>query len=379
MKKASRVVVNVSEIPSSASATVGARSNSGRKNQQKRRAGTLVSAPAASSQVVRNTAPSVRSAANGNVTISHREFVTSVGPAAQDVNTFRCRRLELNPALEGTFAWLSGMARLYESYRFLNLQFEFVPSCGTTTDGSVSIGIDYDAFDDPPTDKVRFMQNAGSVRGVPWSGLTLRAQVAALNKLPQRYTRQNTLADNLDIKTYDVGSLLIATDGAAAAPKTWGDLFVSYTITLLTPQAPIWIMDPAESTAKVVGGGTFGVATPFGDHSVIDPHGKLPVSVNEAGSAFTLKRAGQYLIDLAVAGAGLHGDAVTGNNIFQTLNGLADVAVLNGGTNGAQSLANATIRANVQQVPWTAGFSLFDKAAAVTGTTLRIVPWILDV
>jgi len=51
---------------------------------------------------------------------------------------------------------------------------------------------------------------------------------------PKKFVRTAGLAANLDVKTYDAGTLFVGTiDGTAV---NWGKLWVEYDITLYTPQ-----------------------------------------------------------------------------------------------------------------------------------------------
>lgn len=372
MKKANQVNVNVSARTAPAPAPAGAARKQGRRRQTRG-----VSAPSAQSSVVRSGPPQFRMSAGSDarITVSHREFVHTVMAKANSV--FTCVKIPINPGLSACFPWLSGIARLYESYVFRRLSFEFVPSTGTSTSGSVSMALDYDAFDDPPLDKASLMSNHSAVRGVAWNGIQLTADQSNLRKFGvQRYTRQDVLAANLDIKTYDVAALFVATDGCTNAYDTgWGDIYVTYTVELMTPQNPIWLMDPVPNTALLQSGGDVSRARPLGSVPSFpgqDTH--LPLEVGNLGSTLTFPRKGQYMLELNALGTAfttswpavsvLVGDA--------TFTG-AGAGYINGSSGSAtQSFVQGTLDV---RTPTTIGIDYTAIAATLTGLVLRVLPW----
>jgi len=282
--------------------------------------------------------------------------------------------MSVQPGLSTSFPWLSGLARMYESYVFLSLTYDYVPACGSATPGSVSLALDFDAFDTAPQNKGELMQNQAAVRGVPWNPLRLTASRANLQKFGiQRFTRQDDLADNLDIKTYDVGGLFIATDNAVNPLSGWGDLFVSYTIDLITPQAPTWDKFEISTTiGKITSGAQPDPSHLFGTGAVQEPSTKLPLTVSDTGNALTLPRKGAYILDWRVQGQGLNGAVVPA---VQLLSGLAEIATLEdlhvSDTNGeGKQLWNIT-KAPVTFLP-----TMVNRATSIANLVLRVYPWV---
>jgi hypothetical protein len=163
-------------------------------------------------------------------TITHREFVGDITGTA----LFALSKHVINPGMPGLFPWLSKIAINYETYNFTKLQFHYETAVSTTTSGSILMAVDYDAGDADPLDKRQLMSYAHAVRSAAWQEDTYSCHVADLSKfVKERYVRKEE--EKGDIKTYDVGNFFIATQGTPAAEM--GELYVSYTVVLRTPQS----------------------------------------------------------------------------------------------------------------------------------------------
>jgi hypothetical protein len=113
----------------------------------------------------------------------------------------------------------------------------------------------------------------------------------------QRFVRTSALAANLDLKTYDVGNLWIASSGGAGVVA--GELYVSYEIELMTPQTAAsgsslstTVMTGASSISKTA---IFGAAPTF-------VGGLLTGSVT---NTLVFPIVGHYLVNLALTADGL--------------------------------------------------------------------------
>jgi hypothetical protein len=162
-------------------------------------------------------------------TISHREFIADITGS----ELFGLTSFEINPGLSSLFPWLSNIAVNYETFKFTKLQFHYETAVSTTTGGSILLAVDYDAADAPPVNKREMMSYASATRSAAWQESTFNCRPSDLCKfVKERYVRSKT--ENGDIKTYDVGNFFIATQGTPAAEM--GELYVSYTVQLHTPQ-----------------------------------------------------------------------------------------------------------------------------------------------
>lgn len=241
------------------------------------------SANVGSTVVTVNKPPIQRMLANGNILVRHKEFIQKVaGSVSFSINT-----VPINPGLPAQFAWLYNMANNYESYRFRKLNYIFINSKTGTFAGDVIMGIDYDASDPAPFNESELQSYWGCKTGVITRPLSYQADLLALNKIPNKFTRIGDLAANQDIKLYDSGNFFLATTDCADTSNI-GRLFVEYEIEFKTPQTNgsnilCSIVVPSGETNTAPLGTTF---TDFGTFS--------PVWVS--GTTFTVPVPGQYLV-----------------------------------------------------------------------------------
>ena len=179
------------------------------------------------------------------IQITHREFLTDIyGPAAG--NSFNVQTYNINPALSGTFPFLSQIACNYDEYTFDQLIFSYK---STTTDiGSSTTGqcgtviqcVNYNASAAPFQDKGLMMEYFGAV-----SSKVTEPALCGVECDPQQnagpsilYTRANPVIVGQDLKTYDLGTyqLAVANSPAQYANNPIGELWVDYTVTLRKPK-----------------------------------------------------------------------------------------------------------------------------------------------
>jgi len=214
------------------------KSNSKKRNRRRRRAKPIknsreVTAPVSKTYKFRNAAPNFKEGRN-HVTVTHKEYIQDI--TSNSVG-FVLNSLSINPGVGGVFPWLSSIASRFESYIFDDLHFIYEPSTSTATPGSVMMAVDFDAGDTLPANKTILMANQSSTRTAVWSKQMYTATKGNLHKFGiQRYVRTAGLSNNLDVKTYDVGSFLLATSGTPASATTLGELYVQYRVRLFTPQ-----------------------------------------------------------------------------------------------------------------------------------------------
>lgn len=193
-----------------------------------------------------NPAPSFSAGGGemGTITISHKEYVADVfGPESAGV--FQNLTYGINPALPGTFPWLSQLAANYEEYTIKQLIFtfrstvtDFVASNGQV--GTVLMATQYNANDAPFASKSEMLEYAGAasckVSQPMLSGV--ECDPAQLSGSQGKYTRSGPVPPEEDIKTYDVGTLNIATSNTPAQfnNQAIGELWVSYTVELRKPK-----------------------------------------------------------------------------------------------------------------------------------------------
>jgi len=174
-----------------------------------------------------------------------REFIATIPGSVAYANQLT---IALNPGLVASFPWLSIEAAGWESYRFNKLRFCYYTRKGSTTDGSVIMGPDYDPADAAPPDEATFTQYQDVKEFAPWMDevcVDLSAQ--QLNKIGRsKFIRSGAVPGNAVIADYDSGNFFIATTGMADTSNV-GKLWVEYDVTFETKQRQSGVVAPANT------------------------------------------------------------------------------------------------------------------------------------
>lgn len=179
--------------------------------------------------------------------VNHVEFVSDISGSIG----FVVQSLPINPGQPLLFPWLSQIAARYEKYRFRSLKFLFQTEKSSATDGTVVIAVDYDAEDELPTTKTQLLNNEDKERGAPWQKFAMSCSQHNLRNTLAKFVRPGAVPSGVDVKTYDIGNLLIGTNGMADNSSV-GELYVEYDVDLETPIL--------ESTGQSVNHGLFSIA-----------------------------------------------------------------------------------------------------------------------
>lgn len=190
-----------------------------------------VFAPVAQGKVETMSKPQTKNLPNGDILVTHREFIQDVSGSTG----FVVEPLPLNPGLSRVFPWLSQIANNYESYLFERLVFGYETQSGTSVPGSVILTVDYDPSDDQPVSKTQALAYRNAVRSPTWSGSSHRSLLEDLRKRKTYFVRRGSLNNPAAVNSYDVGKLYVCTVGQANVAVI-GELFVEYTVRLITPQ-----------------------------------------------------------------------------------------------------------------------------------------------
>jgi len=191
--------------------------------------------------------------------------------------------------------------------------------------------VDYDAIDASPANKQQALAYRRSVRSAPWNDCCHTSVAEDLHKLKSQFVRAGALPANADLKTYDTGNLFVITQGVTTASAVCGELYVEYSLKLMTP-----IFEPGLSLAggSLVGANTQTAANPLGTAPVVKAN-SIGISVSNA-SVLTIAAPGTYMYFLALTGT-----VITG--ITATLTGAVNVGAY-------QTIASGALTANYSQV-----------------------------
>lgn len=316
-------------------------------------------APVAFSKRLTQFQPVERSKANGVRCIKFKEYVQDIaGSAAFAATAFAC-----NPGLSNLFAWLSGQSLFYQEYTVKSLRFLFETEKATTLSGKVMFAFLQDSADPLPASKQEMLENLIKASGAVWEPFALPVSMGNFPALGKsRFIRSGNLAPNLDVKTYDIGQLIVGTQGMVDTSLV-GELYIEYDIELRTPiQSSVQLAQAL--SAKVVSGGTVSQTVVFGTIPVIT--GGLDISVS-AGT-ITFNKVGQYLVDIIVNGTGLHsafnptfpGSTATLTESLGFSNAAADI----GTTAIAEMFVTVTARGQTMVVDCTAASTTVTSSVA---------------
>jgi hypothetical protein len=202
--------------------------------------------------VMKQVIPSIVNAGEGEVVISHREYIADILSAG---NAFSLvANLQINPGLDakdgGAFPWLSGIAKHFQQYRFEGLAFEFVSTSGVQGTsqalGEVIMSTNYNVNDPQPANKQQMLSQAFAVSKVPAADFThpIECDPKVTVGNGKLYVRGGPIeTDNIsDPRFYDMCETNIATQGqtlpASGDHITLGELWVTYQVSLYKPQIP---------------------------------------------------------------------------------------------------------------------------------------------
>ena len=179
---------------------------------------------------------------DGNLLVSHREFIGYSKFTPLDGVSWVLDGdlpLYLTPTNPALFPWLAKMAQNYEKYRFNRLRFEFVPLQPTSSQGQVSMVLDYDPNDPLPATSLEMENGYKAVSQSVWAPQTMSVDPSKLGDGAGKGFRYTGVpAAGADMKFYYAGQLIIAYDCISnlVTSNCVGKFYVSYDIELTIPQ-----------------------------------------------------------------------------------------------------------------------------------------------
>lgn len=176
----------------------------------------------------------------GAVVVTHREHIGSV----RSSTAFEIQyELELNPARNSSFPWLSAIASNFTQYEFLGVIYEFVSTSGHAVSstnsslGEVIMCANYNSLDSSYVNKTQMLNADFCQSFAPSRNGALPIECAVQQSTITRlYTRYGSVPAGADKRLYDLGTVTIATSGMQAADIELGELYVNYQVCLHKPQ-----------------------------------------------------------------------------------------------------------------------------------------------
>jgi hypothetical protein len=146
----------------------------------------------------------------------------------------------INPGQAATFPWLSSIAKNYEKFKFLMLEFYIVPqvsgfaTAGQT--GEVVLSVDYDASDAAPGN---YQQQVDvwphSCEPPPMRQRIMLSPKEMHKESDAKFVRPGGLIGGTDIKTYDCGNLFLGAVGISGGSVPLFSLHVRYSVEFTVP------------------------------------------------------------------------------------------------------------------------------------------------
>jgi len=169
---------------------------------------------------------------NGNVTISHTEFIGNLFSHGTTL-LYNSANYVINPGNVGTFPWLSTFASNFDKYKIHKLAVHLVSNQATSTAGRIGVGIDYDSTDPMPADRGEFFNLTHHQETSPWDSLILNIPI----KPEEKFVNSHTVSDS---KLIDCGQIVVMADQIVATGANLADVIVEYVVELIQPQQAVY-------------------------------------------------------------------------------------------------------------------------------------------
>lgn len=256
--------------------------------------------------------------AEGGTIIRHREYLGTV-VTSNVAGAFKMENYALNPAQEGTFPWLSTIAKNYEEYVPNGIFFEFRSTCSDAIASSTNLALgqlmmatQYDPTD-PPFNNDQEMLNyswaqSGKVSEHVRHYVECDPRQTPLSHL---YTREGEAASDSDLRFSDFGTFSIATQGLQGTSINIGQLWVSYEFIFYKPKVGSAGADAGGLFKAIQTDSAISAIYPFGsDLSVVhyDVHNNIGCTLSLAANAIVItfpvvRKPVTYILTYTVEGA----------------------------------------------------------------------------
>ncbi len=216
--------------------------------------------------------------------ICKSEFITvidgSVAFTRQSMPGYPDGAFRINPGLEYSFPWLSGIANGFESYKFHSLRLHYIPTTNLNATGNLYMTPIIDPQQSPPVSNRELLSQFMDVVDTNVkTGATCSFPLGRKTEpFKWRFVRNNPTDATSNLEAYDMGYFLFDRGGCADT-TVQGELWVDYDIELFNPRF-------RGANNRVEGGKIFGntaisAANPFGTAPIVDTS-SLGFSVNSS-------------------------------------------------------------------------------------------------
>lgn len=184
--------------------------------------------------------------------VKRREYIMDVGAGAtnrfgavfNNVGTSNglitsIANLAINAGLTSSFPWLGTFAKGFEKFVFKALEFDFEPTCPTSTTGTVTMALNSNpARPETSKDEVDYSSKANSVQTSAWKAASLKVPVEKIQETTKAKlirTGPITIDDDANMTDAGIVDIVLKTSGTNA-DTTLGKLYASYDCELINPK-----------------------------------------------------------------------------------------------------------------------------------------------
>lgn len=208
-----------------------------------------MSVPAAATFISSGIKPRI----NGRAAmVVHNSEIVTTYSVASAINVQEYRLVPSFPP------WLAVLAKCFSKYRWLCLRCLWIPSCPTSTSGSIHMCLRYDESDSTPTSTAQLSVMQGYTTGAIWAGssgggllhscrspvpsdaICTTVDTKKFEKPWYRFRVASSIPSDTDVASALIpATLVVATEGGTATtPVVVGHIHWSYEIELIEPCAP---------------------------------------------------------------------------------------------------------------------------------------------
>jgi hypothetical protein len=174
----------------------------------------------------------------GDLMVTYTELVTTLTSITTTnglATGFNMYIFHVNPGLKSSFPFLSSMAANYTDYRFAKLELIFVPRGNVTRDGNIAMSAEFNSDAKPPESRKELLIRKNAVETQVFQTCVLTCDGSDMAKENAHYIRLQKLSPSANMKLYDAALLYYSYEGVPSNTLL-GDIFVTYTVRLITPK-----------------------------------------------------------------------------------------------------------------------------------------------
>lgn len=202
--------------------------------------------------------------------VRHREYIADISAST----SFAVQTFDINPGLNGSFPYLSQIAKAFELYRLRGLVYEFksmssdavLSSSASSALGTVAMATQYNSLNPAFTSLIQLENHEFANASKPSCDFYHPVECKR-SEIPntELYIRTGAVPDGGDIRWFDLGQFNIATAGMQNATGVIGQLWCTYEVEFYQARydAPTGILTDHIFNSSCNGGSPLGASHSF--------------------------------------------------------------------------------------------------------------------